>query len=226
MESVLEFSNISKAFPGVQALNNVSFKVIGGKVSALMGENGAGKSTLLKILSGDIQPDEGYVSVNGEKRHFTSPHQSLKSSISVIYQERQLIPAMNVIENVFLDDLHENRLGFVNKAQLRRKTQEIIDVFGLPIKPADIVGHLSVAYQQMVEIMKAYRRDSDIIAFDEPTAPLTDKEIDILFKLIRELKERGKIILYVSHRLAEIFQITDDIVILKDGLLVTTYKTA
>lgn len=226
MEQYLEFSGLSKAFPGVQALKDVSFRVNGGKVSALMGENGAGKSTLLKILSGDLQPDEGHVSIDGAMQKFASPHQSIRASISVIYQERQLVNTLSVMENVFLEDLPGNRFGIINKAELRRKTQEIINVFGLPIKPTDIVGQLSVAYQQMVEIMKAYRRDSDIIAFDEPTAPLTDKEITILFKLIRQLKERGKIILYVSHRMAEIFQMTDDIVVLKDGRLVKTFKTA
>jgi len=226
VEQVLEFANISKAFPGVQALDDVSFSAIGGRVSALMGENGAGKSTLLKILSGDIHPDIGQIRINGVVKEFTSPYQSIKSSISVIYQERQLISAMSVMENVFLDDLHENKLGFVKKGELRRKTQEIINTFGLSIKPTDVVGRLSVAYQQMVEIMKAYRRDSDIIAFDEPTAPLTDKEIATLFDLIRKLKERGKIILYVSHRMAEIFKISDNIFVLKDGRFVTSLTTA
>ena len=226
VEHFLEFTNISKAFPGVQALDNVSFRADGGRVCALMGENGAGKSTLLKILSGDLRPDEGYVCINGEVKSFASPYQSIKSSISVIYQERQLITAMSVMENIFLDDLHENRFGFINKPLLRRKTQEIIDAFGLPIKPTDIVGRLSVAYQQMIEIMKAYRRDSDIIAFDEPTAPLTSGEITILFDLIKKLKERGKIIIYVSHRMAEVFQISDDIIVLKDGQLMATFKTS
>ena len=226
MEQLLEFVNISKSFPGVQALSNISFQITGGKVNALMGENGAGKSTLLKILSGDLQPDDGFVRINGEEKSFSSPYQSIKESISVIYQERQMLNSLTVMENVFLDDLHENKLGFISRPQLRRKTQEIIETFGLPIRPTDIVGKLSVAYQQMIEIMKAYRRDSNIIAFDEPTAPLTDKEITVLFDLIRQLKERGKIILYVSHRMAEIFQITDNITVLKDGQLVTTLKTA
>ena len=226
MEKYIEFTNISKTFPGVQALDNVSFRAKGGRVCALMGENGAGKSTLLKILSGDLHADQGQISIDGTVRKFASPYQSIKSSISVIYQERQLICAMNVMENVFLDDLQENRLGFVNKKLLRRKTQEIIDIFRLPVKPNDIVGRLSVAHQQMIEIMKAYRRDSDIIAFDEPTAPLTDKETEILFELIRKLRERGKIILYVSHRMAEIFQISDDITVLKDGQLVATFETS
>ena len=225
-QQYVEFNNLGKAFPGVQALKDVSFRVEGGQVCALLGENGAGKSTLLKILSGDLQPDEGHVSINGTQQKFLSPYQAIKASISVIYQERQLVASMNVMENIFLEDLPANKLGVINKAELRKRTQEIIDTFGLPIKPTDIVGRLSVAYQQMVEIMKAYRRDSDIIAFDEPTAPLTDSEITILFQLIGQLKERGKIILYVSHRLAEIFQVTDDIVVLKDGRLVKTFKTA
>jgi ABC-type sugar transport system ATPase subunit len=226
VEQFLEFSNIGKAYPGVQALKDVSFRVDGGKVCALLGENGAGKSTLLKILSGDVQPDEGSISINGEAQKLTSPNQAIKASISVIYQERQLVASMSVMENIFLEDLPANKMGIINKAELRKKTQEIIDIFGLPIRPTDIVGRLSVAYQQMVEIMKAYRRDSQIIAFDEPTAPLTDTEIKILFKLIAQLKEKGKIILYVSHRMAEIFQVTDDIVVLKDGRKVKDFKTA
>ena len=226
MEQFVEFNNLGKAFPGVQALKDVSFRVDGGKVCALLGENGAGKSTLLKILSGDLQPDEGNVSIDGVAQKFTSPYQSIKASISVIYQERQLVEALNVMENIFLEDLPGNKLGIINKTELRKKTQEIIDIFGLPIKPTDIVGQLSVAHQQMVEIMKSYRRDSNIIAFDEPTACLTDTEVTILFRLIGQLKEKGKVILYVSHRLAEIFQVTDEIVVLKDGRKVKSFKTA
>ena len=225
MEQFLEFVSVSKAFPGVQALADVSFRAGDGKVTALMGENGAGKSTLLKILSGDLQPDTGYISLNGEEIKFASPHQSLQAGVSVIYQERQLISALTVMENVFLEDMPANSLGVINKSLLRQRTQELLDLFELPIKPGDIVGRLSTAYQQMVEVMKAYRRDSRIIAFDEPTAPLTDKEIAILFKLILRLKEQGKIIIYVSHRMAEIFQISDEIVVLKDGRLVKTYTT-
>ena len=225
MNQFIEFVSVSKAFPGVQALADVSFRSESGKVTALMGENGAGKSTLLKILSGDLHQDEGSLLINGEVKKFASPHQSLKAGISVIYQERQLVNSLNVMENVFLEDIPASKLGVINRSALRKKTQEIIDMFGLPIKPGDIVGRLSTAHQQMVEIMKAYRRDSDIIAFDEPTAPLTDKEITVLFNLIRQLKERGKIIIYVSHRLAEIFQISDEIVVLKDGRLIKTFET-
>jgi ABC-type sugar transport system ATPase subunit len=225
-KKLVEFKNLSKAFPGVQALDHVSFHVEGGKVCALMGENGAGKSTLLKILSGDLPSDEGEICVSGVRQSFSSPRDAIKSSISVIYQERQLVAAMNVMENIFLEDLPTIKMGILNLSALKSKTQEIIDTFGLPIKPTDIVGRLSVAHQQMVEIMKAYRRDSDIIAFDEPTAPLTDTEIKILFEVIGHLKEKGKVIIYVSHRMAEIFKISDDIVVLKDGKLVKTFVTA
>ncbi len=221
----LEFRGISKAFPGVQALQDISFKINGGEVTALIGENGAGKSTLLKVLSGDIVPDEGELIISGEQKQFVHPLQAIKSGISVIYQERQLVPMMSVMENIFIDDLPSNKFGIINNRELKRKAEEIIDQFGLNIDPLMPVAKLSVAYQQMVEIMKAYRRDSLVVAFDEPTAPLTDIEIEILFKLISQLREAGKIILYVSHRMAEIFQITDNLIIMKDGCLVGERKT-
>ncbi len=226
MNHKMEFRGISKAFPGVQALKDISFDINGGNICALLGENGAGKSTLLKILSGDLKPDEGTLSINGEVKKFSGPNEAIKSSISVIYQERQLVPTMTVMENIFLDDLPRTKLGIIRGGELKRKAQEIIDTFGLPIDPTELVGRLSVAYQQMVEIMKAYRRDSTIIAFDEPTAPLTDAEIKILFRIIKQLKKEGKIILYVSHRMAEIFQVTDEIVVLKDGKFIKKYQTS
>jgi len=226
MAQYLEIDGISKAFPGVQALADVSFRVEGGQVVALLGENGAGKSTLLKILSGDLQRDEGVMTLNGEEMNFSSPNQAIKAGISVIYQERQLVPGLNVMENIFLGALPVGSAGILNKKKLKKDAQAIIDKFGLPIDPMTTVGRLPVAYQQMVEIMKAYQRDSKVIAFDEPTASLTDSEISILFDLIRQLKEDGKIILYVSHRLAEIFTVTDEIVVFKDGRKVCELITA
>jgi len=224
MGQYLEFNGISKSFPGVKALEDVSFRAEGGRVLALLGENGAGKSTLLKIMSGDLQPDAGYMDLDGDPLHFTAPLQSIKAGISVIYQERQLIPSLSVMENIFIGALPQ-KAKLIDRAKLRAATQAIIDKFALPIQPEIPVMMLSVASQQMVEIMKAYRRDSRVIAFDEPTAPLTDTEITILFDLIRQLKEEGKIIIYVSHRLKEIFEITDDIVVLKDGKFVTFLET-
>lgn len=225
VEHFVEFRNISKAFPGVQALDDVGFMVNGGEVCALLGENGAGKSTLLKILSGDIRQDEGTVIVNGEAARFSSPHDAIKASISVIYQERQMAPMLSVMENVFIGDLPGGKTGIVDRETLRVKTQELIDKFSLPLQPGDIVGRLSVAHQQMVEVMKAYRRNSAVIAFDEPTSSLTDSEVNILFDLIKQLRDEGKVILYVSHRMAEIFRISDNIAVLKDGKLVRTFVT-
>ncbi len=224
-DQYLEFNGISKSFPGVKALEDISFRAEGGKVLALLGENGAGKSTLLKIMSGDLKSDEGTIVLNGETLALTSPNMAIKAGISVIYQERQLIPSMTVMENVFLGALPVKG-GFVDFGKLKADTKAIIDKFGLPISPDVPVMTLSIAHQQMVEIMKAYRRDSMVVAFDEPTAPLTDTEIDILFKLIGQLKDAGKIVIYVSHRMKEIFQVTDEIVVLKDGRLVKTLNTA
>jgi len=226
MAQYLEVAGISKSFPGVKALDDISFRIDGGKVIALLGENGAGKSTLLKILSGDLQRDEGTITLNGEQLNFASPDQAINAGISIIYQERQLVPGLSVMENIFLGDLPAGPAGILNKKKLRKDAQEIIAKFGLPIDPMTPVGRLPVAYQQMVEIMKAYQRDSKVIAFDEPTASLTDAEITILFDLIRQLKKDGKIILYVSHRMAEIFTVTDEIVIFKDGRKVADMVTA
>jgi ABC-type sugar transport system ATPase subunit len=226
MDQSLEFSGISKAFPGVQALSEVSFRARGGRVLALLGENGAGKSTLLKIMSGDLQADTGSFLLNGAEHVFGSPFDAINAGISVIYQERQLMPEMSVMENIFAGALPLNKLGLIDRKSLREQAETIIGKFGLPIDPQEIVGRLPVAHQQMVEIMKAYRRDSGVIAFDEPTASLTDSEIEVLFRLIAELKAAGKVVIYVSHRMAEIFQIADDIVILKDGKFVKTLLTA
>ena len=218
----MEFKGISKSFPGVKALDDISFRAEGGRVLALLGENGAGKSTLLKILAGDLRADQGEVILNGQPRRFSAPHDAIEAGVSVVYQERQVMPAMSVMENIFAGALPKNKLGLINKTRLKKDARDIIDKFGLPIDPAIPVGRLSVAYQQMVEIMKAYRRGSSVIAFDEPTSSLTESEISILFKLIEEIKRDGKIVIYVSHRLGEIFQLCDDIVVFKDGSLVKT----
>ncbi len=226
MEKSYELKGIGKSFPGVRALDNISFKAKGGKVLALLGENGAGKSTLLKIMNGDLHADEGELLVNGETVTLHSPQEAIAHGISVIYQERQLIPYMSVMENIFLGELPKTKLGLFDKSKLIKDTQKLINEFGLSIDPQEPVGMLNVAYQQMVEIMKSYRRNPDIIAYDESTAPLTDSEIKILFDIIRKQKEEGKVIIYVSHRLNEIFEISDEIVVLKDGKYVKTLVTA
>lgn len=224
MEHTLELKNISKAFSGVQALNHVGFKAKSGEIVALLGENGAGKSTLLKIMSGVYTPDEGAIYLDDEKMEFTSPLDAIKRGINIIYQERQLVPYLTVMENVYMENIPSVR-GVVDYKNANARTQALIDMFELPFKATQKVDELSVSHQQMVEIIKAVRRKCPIIAFDEPTASLTETEIHGLFKIIRRLQEEGRVILYVSHRLKELFELTDRIVVLKDGNYVTTVNT-
>lgn len=226
MESVLEFQNISKYFPGVKALDNISFQAHTGEVLAFLGENGAGKSTLLKVLNGDYQPTGGKYLLDGAEKHFQSPHQAIEEGISVIYQERQILLELSVAENIYLGRMPVNHLGFIDTRKANEMAQKIIDDFGLPISPSTKVKNLSIAYQQMVEIMKAYsRKNLKVICFDEPTASLSDSEIEALFKIIEKLKAEGKIIIYVSHRMEEIQRITDKVAIFKDGKYVATVET-
>lgn len=226
MSDIVEFKNITKYFPGVKALEDICFEVSSGEVLAFIGENGAGKSTLLKILNGDYQPTSGKYLINGKEKHFNQPSEAIEAGISVIYQERQILMDLSVAENIFLGRLPSGFLGYVNMKEANRRTQEIIDDFGLDMKPTDLVKDLSIAYQQMVEIMKAYSRENlKLIAFDEPTASLSDSEIESLFKIIKKLKSEGKMIIYVSHRMKEIQDITDKVAIFKDGKYMGTYGT-
>ncbi len=226
MGQYIEFIKICKSFSNVRALHNISFKAEGGQVCALLGENGAGKSTLLKIMSGALPRDSGQIIINDEEVEFSSPSHAIQCGVSMIYQERQLVPELSVMENIFMEGLPHKAFGFVDFRKAERDAQKIIDAFGMHIKPRQKVSNLSVANQQMVEIMKAVQRNSPIIAFDEPTAALTDKETKALFKVILQLKDEGKVILYVSHRLEELYEITDKMVILKDGEYVTTLQTS
>lgn len=224
--SKLAFKEITKRFPGVLALDRVSFTAESGQVIALVGENGAGKSTLLKVLNGDYQADGGQYLIDDQEVHFHSPREAIAAGIGIIYQERQIIPYLTVAENIFMEDIPVGAGHLVDFRKLNAAAQEIIDEFRLPIRAGDRVKNLSVAYQQMVEIMKVCRRHPKIIAFDEPTASLSDAEIETLFEIIQQLKQKGLIILYVSHRMKEIFQITDQVVILKDGRFVQQLATA
>jgi len=224
--ATLEFRNISKIFPGVRALDNVSFVANSGEVIALLGENGAGKSTLLKVLNGDYKSDGGQYLLDGIEQKFKSPLEAIDAGISIIYQERQIVPYLTVAENIFMEAIPNGKFGMIDRREMNAKAKEIIDIFQLPISPSAQVRTLSVAHQQMVEIMKAYRRNPKVIAFDEPTASLSDAEIDVLFRIIETLKEQGLIILYISHRMKEIFRITDQVVVLKDGKYVDQVKTS
>lgn len=219
MSAYLTFENISMEFPGVKALDQMSFSADKGEVVAFLGENGAGKSTLLKILNGDYHPTKGRIRIGGREVSFSSPNDAIAAGVSVIYQERQLASFLSIAENIFIGNMPKKGI-LIDFGELNRKAREIIEEFGLSISPSERVKDISVAYQQMVEIMKAYSRNADIICFDEPTAPLTDAEIPILFRIIRKLKKMNKVIIYVSHRMNELFQIADRVIVFKDGKFV------
>ena len=215
-ELALRMKGISKSFPGVQALQDVSFEVKKGEVHALLGENGAGKSTLLKILSGAYERDEGDIWINGSKIGKITPKSAQELGISIIYQEFSSLPFLSVAENIFLGQLPKKG-GLVDWKECYKKSRYFLEQVGLDIDPSVTVSELKVAQQQMVEIAKAISKDAKIIIMDEPTAPLTEREIESLFKVILELKEKGVSIIYVSHRLVEIHQVCDRLTVLRDG---------
>lgn len=221
----LEAEGISKFFPGVKALDNVSLRVRPGTVHALMGENGAGKSTLMKCLIGMYRPDKGTIKIKGEPVQFQDTMDALRSGISMIHQELNLVPYMTVAENIWLGR-EPMKFGFVDHARLNQKTQELLNRLNIRLKAESMVGELSIASQQMVEIAKAVSWDSDIVIMDEPTSALTETEVAHLFTIIRDLREQGKAIIYISHKMDEIFTITDEVSIFRDGAWIASDETA
>jgi ribose transport system ATP-binding protein len=212
----VEMTNISKSYGGVTALDNVTFRMPPGEIHALIGENGAGKSTLVKILSGAIRKDNGTIIIDGNIVDIKNPHAARKLGIGIIYQELTMVPDLTVAENVFLHHL-SNQRGLMNWTQLFYKTDKLIRSIGFDINPRQIVKELSVAYQQVVEITKALSEDVKILILDEPTAVLAPKETARLFDVLQKLRKQQVSIIYISHRLDEIFQIADKITVLKDG---------
>lgn len=224
-QPALAFAGVGMDFPGVRALDEVSFDVRAGSIHALMGENGAGKSTLLKILSGAHQPTTGEVRIDGRRVDFAGTSAALADGVAVIYQELHLVPAMTVAENLFLGHLPA-RLGIVDRGRLAANARHQLEQVGEDIDPETPVGELPLAQRQMVEIAKALTRGARIIAFDEPTSSLSEREVRRLFGIIRDLRARGCAILYVSHRMEEIFALCDRITILRDGRHVETAELA
>ena len=221
----VEMNNITKSFAGVKALQGVSFQLKPGEVHALMGENGAGKSTLIKILSGVLTPDSGEIKIEGKPIHICSPIDGIRNGISVIYQEFALVQHLSVTENIFLHELRESK-GLLNWKNLRTRAKQFLKETGFEnIDVNARVKDLSVAYQQVVEICKALTRNASVLVLDEPTAVLTNTEVKQLFVLIKKLRESGVAIIYISHRLEEVFSIADRITVLKDGQYVTTVDT-
>jgi len=221
----LEAEGISKFFPGVKALSNVSLRVRPGSVHALMGENGAGKSTLMKCLIGIYRPDEGQIRVKGEPVAFQDTMDALHSGISMIHQELNLVPYMTVAENIWLGR-EPMKYGFVDHGRLNRQTRELLGKLKIRLEPDELVGELSIASQQMVEIAKAVSWNADVVIMDEPTSALTETEVSHLFAIIRDLREQGKAIIYISHKMDEIFAITDEISVFRDGSWVGSNATS
>lgn len=223
MSSILSFDNVGKVFPGVRALAGVSFDVDAGEVHGLMGENGAGKSTLLKILGGEYQPDSGQMRIDGREVRFGTAAASIDAGVAVIHQELQYVPDLTVAENLLLGRLPNSR-GWFRKSDAMHLTRERLESMGVDLDPDAKLRKLSIAQRQMVEICKALMRDARIIALDEPTSSLSHSETEVLFKLVRQLKRDQRALIYISHRLDEIYELCDTCTIFRDGRKIASHS--
>lgn len=214
---ILQLREIRKEFPGVLALNNVHLEVNQGEIMALIGENGAGKSTLMKVLTGVYQRDSGEILFRGKSVSYANTRQALDDGIAIIHQELTLIPQMTVYENIFLGCEPKGKLGVIDKKYMREKSTELLKSLHVELDPNSVVKSLSIAQQQMVEIAKVLLYDAQVIIMDEPTDALPDEEAENLFIVLRKLREQGKAIIYISHRLKEIFEICDRVTVMRDG---------
>ena len=223
---LLEVDGVRKEFPGVIALDNVQFHLKRGSVHALMGENGAGKSTLMKIIAGIYTPDAGSFKLRGVDIRLESPLDALENGIAMIHQELNLMPFMTVAENIWIRREPLTRLGFVDHRALHDKTAALFKRLNIDLDPEAEVGSLSVANRQMVEIAKAVSYDSDVLIMDEPTSALTEREVDHLFRIIRVLREDGKGIVYITHKMNELFEIADEVSVFRDGRYIGTHASS
>jgi inositol transport system ATP-binding protein len=223
---VLSMEGISKQFPGVRALSNVRLDARKGSVHALMGENGAGKSTLMKCLIGIYAPDSGTITFKGEKLNITNTHYALSKGISMIHQELSPIPQMTVAENIYLGREPTAWYGLVDMRKMNRMASELLDRLHIKIKPTAKMHELSIANIQLAEIAKAVSYNSDLIIMDEPTSAITEAEVEGLFNIIRSLKAQGCAVIYISHKMDEIFKITDEVTVFRDGQYMGTDATA
>jgi inositol transport system ATP-binding protein len=220
-KNILQVQNLSKSFVGVKALDNIQFELQKGEVHALMGENGAGKSTFMKILMGLLKSDSGEIIFEGEILKSNNVHENLQKGISMIHQEILVVPELTVAQNIFLGR-ETNYRSWLNDNAINQKTQELLVSMGVNIKAQSKIKNLSIAEMQMVEIAKAISNNAKVIIMDEPTSALSDKEVSMLFKIIADLKAKGVSIIYISHKMDEIYEITDRITVLRDGKYIAT----
>ena len=219
-QTVLETRGIVKTFPGVRALDHVDFCVYSGQLNALVGENGAGKSTLMKILAGVYRPDSGHILIDDKTVNLDNPRQAQAQGINIIHQELNLIPYLSVAENIFLGREFRNQFGLIDYRRMHRETRRILDALDFHIASEVSVSTLRVGQQQIVEIAKALSTDARIIIMDEPTSALSEHETDVLFSLIDNLKRQDVAVIYITHKLDELFRIGDRVSVLRDGKLV------
>lgn len=224
-QNILEMQGISKSFGGVQALENIHFDLQSGEIHALLGENGAGKSTLIKVLGGIHKPDAGEILINGKKVLIDNVQTAQKLGIGIIHQEIVLVPYLTVAENLFLGREITSH-GFRDTKKMFQKAQEMIDNLGVKIKADAVVADLTIAQQQMVEIVKATAFNVKLLVMDEPTSSLSEEEVEKLFEIMTRLKKQNVSIIYISHRMEELFRMTDRITVIRDGTYVGTVKTA
>ena len=219
----IEMRGIDKVYPGVRALNGVSFDVRAGEVHALLGENGAGKSTLIKIMSGVVQPDRGAILVDGAETRFAGPDDARRAGVATIYQELLLFPELSVAENIFLGHAPKARFGRIDLAAMHKRARTLLDSLEIDdLDAEETVGRLSVGNRQRVEILRALSHDARVLIMDEPTAALTEADVRRLFDIVRRLRARGVGVVYISHRMDEIFEISDRVTVLRDGAYVGT----
>ena len=221
MQNLLEMKNIHKRFPGVYALKNIHFTLKEGEVHALLGENGAGKSTLIKVLGGIYQADEGEIFIQGKKAEIHNVFDAQKNGVAIIHQELVLVPYMTVAENIFLGREPVKR-GLVDKTKMNTESAQLLCDYRLNFGPETLIADLTIAQRQMVEIVKAISFNSKILVMDEPTSSISDKEVDFLFKIMKTLTEKGVGIIYISHKMSELWQICDRVTVLRDGEYVGT----
>lgn len=215
-EYYLEMKNISKSFGGVHALKGVNFRIALGKVNVLIGENGAGKSTLMKVIAGAHREDSGEILIDGKKVEITGPHSAVEHGIVMVYQELNLVQGMTVVDNIFLG-VEKTKYGFNENKKMQEEAQALLDEYDLGVSAMDIIEDLSIGKQQMIEIIKAVSKKAKVIIMDEPTSSLTQKECEDLFGMIKRLNKDGVGIVYISHRMEEIFRIGDYITVMRDG---------
>lgn len=222
---VLKMQGIKKYFPGVKALDGVDFDLRRGEIHALLGENGAGKSTLIKVLTGIYTMDEGSLFINGEEVRMKGIKESREKHIAAIHQEICLVPYISVARNIYLGRELKTKLGFMDDKTMIEKTQELLDSLGMDINAEKEVKEYTIAQQQLIEVAKALALDAEILLMDEPTSSLTDSEVKKLFEIIRRLKEKGTSIIYISHRMEELFELSDRVTVLRDGQYIATFET-